>query len=126
MPHSVLAWKNDSPREHTVTGLAEMNRDSKAAQNPKETRGIGLYTMSIVYVHPSGVTEADVQIQIDHTGKPHQVRLQQQHDPEADAEEVVNAVVFIREAKNGPVPDQVQEEQHHGQRIVDTTAVVAF
>ncbi len=68
----------------------------------------------------------DKEVEIYHPGQAHEPGLQQQHNANAGAEEIIHAVIAITKAEDGPIPKQVQEYQHHGERIVDASSVVTL
>ena len=72
------------------------------------------------------MAETDVEIQIDHAGETHEVGLGEDDDAEAGEEKIIHAIVGIREAENGPVPDKIEEKKDHGERVVDAAAIVAL
>jgi hypothetical protein len=72
------------------------------------------------------VAETDVDVEIQHAGQPHEVGLHEYYYHCADNEVIKNAVIFIRKAEYGPVPEQIEEKQHHGEGVVDAATIVAF
>ncbi len=72
------------------------------------------------------MTEAYVYIEVQHAGKAHEVWLHEYYHYSAGHEVIKNAVVFVGKAENRPVPEQVEEKQHHSEGVVDAAAIVAF
>lgn len=67
-----------------------------------------------------------IKVEVDHAGEAHQPGLDQNDDPDAGSEEIKEAKVLVGQSENGPVPEQVQEEEQHGERIVHSAPIVLF
>ncbi|RYZ47032.1 MAG: hypothetical protein EOP49_22280 [Sphingobacteriales bacterium] len=59
-------------------------------------------------------------------GVAHEPGLRQQNDRYTAEKELHEAVVFVRKTEDGPVPEDIEEKEDDGQRIVDSTAIVGF
>lgn len=68
----------------------------------------------------------DEEIEVNHPREAHEPGLQKQYNGDARRQKIIDAVVAVAQPENGPVPDEVEEGEHHREGIVDAGAVVAF
>ena len=68
----------------------------------------------------------NVEVEVDHPREAHEPGLQDDDDADSGGEEVIDAVVFVGQTEDGPVPGEVKEEQHDREGIIDAATVVLF
>ena len=67
---------------------------------------------------------SDDEVEEYDAGVSHQPGLNKDDDEDAGKEEIDEAVILVRESKDGPVPENIKEEQQHSECIIDSAATV--
>jgi len=72
---------------------------------------------------------AGKEVNVYHTGKAHEPRLQEYYHCCAGDKVIVQAIVVIAykcDVKDRHIPQQIEKKDHHSKCIVDTAAIITF
>jgi hypothetical protein len=72
------------------------------------------------------MSKADIHVEIKHAGQTHEIWLAKNDHKSAYTQKIKNAIVFVRQAKDRPIPAQIEEKKYHSERVIDTTTIIAF
>lgn len=63
-------------------------------------------------------------IDVDDAGNAHEPWLEEDNYCGGGCKEVIEAIVFVGETEYGPVPQDVEEEDNNGERVIDARTIV--